>query len=539
MTRLPFDFDPGKLPDRPAGPPARRERQNPASQSPGTKVPGKDRHPAPASQSPGTPVPGKVPGKGPPPLTVAQAVDLIKQTLSDNLPTRLRLVGELSNLRDRRHWYFSLKDEHNVIDAVMWASDAAKLKFRPENGQQVLASGRIDFYGPQGKLQVYVTRLEPVGMGSLEQRFRQLCEQLRQAGYFDPAHKRPMPVFAQRLCVVTSASGAALHDFVQTARSRWPGVEILLMDVLVQGAEAPRAIARAIDQLSAAGPQLGIDAIVLTRGGGSLEDLWAFNEQIVAEAVYRCAVPIAVGVGHETDTTIAELVADLRCSTPTQAAERLVPDAPAEAHRLDQLDGRLSLAMRRMTQEHRRYVEALAGREMFRRPTQVVGWHARELDNLQRQLNAAATGRISRARQRVSELWRKLDRFEPRSRFALAQGRLVEVDRRLVAAGRHRLDAAARHLAALERQLEAVSPTNVLKRGYSYTSDQAGRLIRSVGQVSGGQRITTHLADGQFASRVEDGGSAPVPRQPARRPRRRRPPSGRADADGGLFDQLD
>lgn len=538
MSRLPFDFDPRKMPDRPPGPPARRERSRGAEDTgPPPSNTGHSNQP-PDNAAANAP-PRKSKTNDQPPLTIAQAVGLIKQTLADNLPTRLRVVGELSNLRDRRHWYFSLKDESNVIDAVMWASDAARLSFRPENGQQVVATGRIDFYGPQGKLQVYVTRLEPVGLGSLEQRFRQLCDELRQAGYFDQAHKLAMPGFAQRLCVVTSASGAALHDFVQTARRRWPGVEILLFDVLVQGAEAPRAIARAIEQLSAAGPQLGIDAIVLTRGGGSLEDLWAFNERIVAEAVYRCAVPIVVGVGHETDTTIAELVADLRCSTPTQAAERLVPDARAETHRLDQLAGRLSLAMRRMAQQHRRYVEALAGREMFRRPTQVIAWHRREVDDLQRQLESATAGRMNRARQQLTELWRRLDRFEPRSRFALAKGRLGELGRRLGAAGFNRLGAAARHLDALERQLEAVGPTNVLKRGYSYTTDEAGQLVRSVKQVRAGQQIATHVADGQFASRVarpSGDGTSPAP---ARRTPRRRRSADPADQAGGLFDQVD
>ncbi len=427
MTRLPFD--PGKLPKRDVGKPARRERARVAGSAAG------------ADEA----------------LTVTQVALLIKQTLATRLPPKLKVVGELSNIRDRRHWYLSLKDEENVIDCVMFASAAAKVAFRPEQGQQVVATGHLDFYGPQGRIQLYLDQLEPVGMGALELRFRQLCEELRAAGYFDDRRKKPLPVYPQRLAVVTSRSGAAWQDVIRTARQRWPGIGLCLVDVRVQGADAAPQIARAIAMLSARHERWGVDAVILTRGGGSLEDLWAFNERIVADALRDCRVPVVAAVGHETDTTIAELVADLRCSTPTQAAASLVPDQATEHQHLDQLGRRLRIGLVRHTQHQRARLEAVARHAWFRRPAEYVKRLKREMDQRQRRLGAAA--------------------------------RQASRDRR-------------RHVDALARQLAAVSPLRVLERGYSLTTDDEGRILRSAGQVRAGQMIRTRLADGRVDSRV-------------------------------------
>lgn len=455
MSRLPFD--PGKLPQRDVGTPARRERAR-----------GGDASTA---------------------LTVTQLTLLIKDVLATRTPQPLQVVGEVSNFRDRKHWYLTLKDAENVIDCVMFASAASKVRFDVEPGQQVVATGRLDFYGPQGRIQLYVDKLEPVGIGALELQFRQLCEELRAAGYFADERKKPLPAFPQHIAVVTSGSGAALHDVVRTARQRWPGIALTLVDVLVQGADAAPQVAGAIDALSNRYGELGIDAVILTRGGGSLEDLWAFNERVVADALLRCEVPVVAAIGHETDTTIAELVADLRCSTPTQAAAVLVPDRTAEHQHVAQLAQRLRLGLQRHAQHQRARLDAVARHEWFRKPEEFIARRKTELAELQRRVQADIT-------QHVAERRKYTD--------------------------------------ALARQLTAVGPANVLQRGYSYTTDAQGTILRKAGQVAPGQLIHTHLAAGQLASRVvDDKGDAPTP--PARPPRRRtRKPAGE-DQTGGLF----
>ena len=281
------------------------------------------------------------------PLTVSTVAAMVRGVLADYLPSKVRVIGEVSNFSGRSHWFFSLKDEQATLSCVCFASSTRRVGFPVADGLQVIATGRIDYYDAQGRLQLYVDKLEPVGQGALELRFRALCEELRTAGYFDPVRKKPLPVIPRRVAVVTSRSAAALQDVINTAGQRWAGCGLLLYDVPVQGDDAAPRINAALRALSHDGARLGIDAIILTRGGGSIEDLWAFNERVVADAVLECSLPIVAAIGHETDTTIAELVADVRCATPTQAAMTLIPDRRALAHQLDQLSGRLPLLLKR------------------------------------------------------------------------------------------------------------------------------------------------------------------------------------------------
>jgi len=242
MSRLPFD--PDRLPPADAGKSARRE----SARYGALKT---DR-----------------------PLTVSQTADLIKRVLADRTPSPVRVIGEISNFSERQHWYLSLRDDANVLNCVMWASAARKCDFSPRDGQEVIAAGRLDYYGPQGRLQLYIDGLEPVGQGALEQRFRELCDEFRQLGFFDEDAKQPLPPFPQRIAVVTSESGAALQDVIRTTKQRWAGCQLLLADVRVQGEGAADQIARTVRALSAQREALSIDAIILTRGGGSIEDLW-------------------------------------------------------------------------------------------------------------------------------------------------------------------------------------------------------------------------------------------------------------------------
>ncbi|HEX7009730.1 MAG TPA: exodeoxyribonuclease VII large subunit, partial [Phycisphaeraceae bacterium] len=290
---------------------------------------------------PPSPPPASPPASRARPMSVSEVAGLIRTALADHAPQKLRVVGEVSNFSHRQHWFFSLKDAQASLRCVCFASTIRRLRCRIEDGMQVVATGRLDFYDAQGHVQLYVDAIEPVGQGPLELQLRRLLEELRQLGYFEESRKKPLPLLPRRVAVVTSRTAAALQDVINTAQRRWPGCRLLLYDVKVQGEEAAPQIADAIDRLSRHGRRLGIDAILLTRGGGSIEDLWAFNDRRVADALYRCTLPVVAAIGHETDLTVAELVADLRCSTPTQAAMRLIPDRQALLQQLHHLTNRI------------------------------------------------------------------------------------------------------------------------------------------------------------------------------------------------------
>ena len=397
------------------------------------------------------------------PLTVSQISARIKAALADGIPGRVHVVGEVSNLSNRSaggHWFFSLKDAGAALRCVMFASKARQVRFDVRDGLEVIATGRVDFYDAQGNVQLYVDKLEPVGQGALELELKRLMAELRKLGYFDPATKMELPVMPRRIAVVTSRSAAALQDVINTAHRRWLGCRLLLYDVRVQGDDAAPQIAKAIRTMSRQGDRLGLEAIILTRGGGSIEDLWAFNERVVADAIFKCRLPIVAAIGHETDTTIAELVADVRCATPTQAAMTLVPDHAALEHQVAQLSRRLTLLTRRRFEHAQQRLLTAARHTMFRRPQNI----------------------LLPVRQR-------LDALDARLRPALPR----------------QLEAATKQLDALTRQLEAIGPGSVLSRGYSYTLGPRDKLLRSVHDVQSGDRLTTVLADGRVLSRVEDG----------------------------------
>jgi len=260
------------------------------------------------------------------PLTITQLAASIESAIKDSFPKKIRVIAEISSVTNRTHYYFTLKDQSATISAVLFASAAKRCRTLPAHGQKVIATGKLDYYAPTGRLSLIIDKLEPAGQGDLEQRYKALCQDLRARGWFDPATKQPLPIFPRSIAIITSATGAALQDVLDTAKKRCPAVSILIVDARVQGDQAKSQIANALNQISKQHKQLGIDAVILTRGGGSLEDLWAFNEPIVAKAIHNCPVPIVAAIGHETDTTIAELVADERAATPTQAAMKLEED---------------------------------------------------------------------------------------------------------------------------------------------------------------------------------------------------------------------
>lgn len=489
-------------------------------------------------------------------LSVSDLSALIDGALRERLAAPVRVVGEISNFTHRTHWYFALKDAASVVNCVMFAFRHRGTGFLPADGQRVVATGRIEYYKPRGQVSFTVDRLEPVGVGALELAYRALCEELRALGWFDQERKRPLPVFPRRIVVITSRTGAALQDVLDTCRRRCPAVRVALADTLVQGAGAAPDIVRAIRWVSANAERLEADALLLTRGGGSAEDLWAFNDREVARAIIECSIPVAAAIGHETDTTIAELVADARCATPTQAAMRLTPDRAALQEQIDLLSARLTADLRQRLSHCTAAVEALR---------RGVSGAVRE-----RQLHSGRTlARLSTALERCrpvavlarrrAELHEAASRLRAVLRAALnsadsAQSHRAPLLRRAIEVNLHRSSTA---VDSAHRQLELVSPLNTLRRGYSITVDAEGSVVRSITGVEPGKAISTRLVDGTLTSVVrgidsEDGlgagreetsvrtlpeTSGPAPAQPRSGRSRSRTASARDDSspEPGLF----
>jgi exodeoxyribonuclease VII large subunit len=463
-----------------------------------------------------------------PPLSVSEFTGLLRDTL-DSLGTH-RVAGEVSNFGEKGgHWYFTLKDAEANLPCVMWRDKARGVAFDMRDGVSVVATGEPSFYPKFGKAQMYVSDLRLKGEGSLQERLKALIEQLRGLGYLDAARKRPLPGFPTRIAVVTSRDSAAEADVIRTARMRFPGVGLLLVDVRVQGDLAAPQVAKAITLLDRNAARLAIDCILVARGGGSLEDLWAFNERIVADAAFaRRNVPIVSAIGHETDTSVLDLVADLRASTPTQAATILVPDAEALRERVSFLSGRLQQAGRSAIRDRREALLRLRNHPYLRRPDGAIAAARERLDRAAVGLVRAAERRLERERRELATAAARWRAIRPEARLARGVEALGRESERLVAALRRRVAGHRTLVAALERQLVAVGPESVLARGFSYTQRDDGSLVRSSADVGPGQRIRTVVADGSFVSEVVAEGEARSPRTP----KRPLPPS---DREAGLF----
>jgi exodeoxyribonuclease VII large subunit len=377
-----------------------------------------------------------------------------------------------------------------------------------------------------------VEKLTPKGAGALELAFRQLREKLQREGLFDPAHKAPLPRFPRAIGVVTSRTGAAVRDIARALRRRWPGAPVYLLNVPVQGAGAAEAIARAIALMDRCAAAWEVDTIILGRGGGSLEDLWAFNEEVVARAVYAARTPIVCGVGHEVDVTIAELVADVRAATPTAAAELAVPDRLEVARHVEVLDGRLRRCLESRYQSAVAAISSLERCSLFRDPMGLLRVLMQRTDELSHRLTACQHQRLGGSLRRLEPLANRLAALHPARLAERAMGRLEKLagrlawslggrakrsgdtlgalDSRLAAAHpRHRLALASQRLDGVAGQLEAMGYRSVLGRGFSVTRGQDGTILRSADQVWAGERLSTELADGTFTSRAEGGPAAP------------------------------
>ncbi len=412
--------------------------------------------------------------------------------------------GELSNCRvwNTGHLYFTLKDAAAQVRAVIFRSALRYLKFKPEDGLRVVARGRISVYEPKGEYQLICEHLEPHGLGALQLAFDQLKKRLQEEGLFDQGRKRPLPALPRKIGIVTSLDGAAIRDIIKVLRRRYANAHLIIRPARVQGEGAALEIARA---LRAIGRLPGVDVLIVGRGGGSIEDLWAFNEEIVARAIALSPVPVISAVGHETDVTIADFVADLRAPTPSAAAEMVVAAKDDFVSRIDRLHDRLGAVTRARVQGLSRRVHAIGGRPAFAGfPGRVAmrGRHAADLTHTAARVMRA--GIVARDR-RLQQLHRQLGLFDLRRRLSDIRTRLVSVEGRLTGAitrRGHRADAQLRNSA---RRLETLSPLAVLARGYAvcWTGDRT-RVVRDASDVARGDNVRVTLARGELTCEVRD-----------------------------------
>lgn len=390
-------------------------------------------------------------------LSITQLNEYIRGKMdTDPLLTQVAVRGEISNykLYPSGHHYFTLKDEGSALRCVLFKGNAVRLRFRPENGMKIIAMGKVSVYPRDGAYQLYCTGLTMDGVGDLYAAFEQLKKKLEAQGLFDPAHKKPIPKYPGTIGIITSSAGAAVHDMLRILRKRYPLSKVRLLPVRVQGVEAPGEIAAAIGY---ANHYRLADLLIVGRGGGSIEDLWAFNDERVAYAIYHSEIPVISAVGHEPDVTISDYVADLRAATPSNAAELAVPDQDALRQNLDAMSNAMVSSLSRQVKAARQHLKVLSASQALRSPTGYLEQRSQSVELLKNRLVAAQNQNITIARQRF----------------------IAQISK-----------------------LEAMSPLKVLTRGYSMAQTQRGEVVRSINQVELGERIRIRLSDGTISATV-------------------------------------
>jgi exodeoxyribonuclease VII large subunit len=427
---------------------------------------------------------------------VAQVRDLVEQEFGD-----IWVEGEISNFRPAPsgHLYFTLKDADAQLPVVLFRRQAMLLRFRPEDGLHVLVRGRVSVYEQRGQMQLVAETLEPVGAGSLQLAFEQLKERLKAEGLFDAARKRPLPMFPRCVGIVTSPTGAVIRDFVNIVTRRHSGLHIRLYPVSVQGESAPAEIEAALADLNSS--EL-VDLIVLARGGGSLEDLAAFNSERVARAIASSRLPVVSAVGHETDFTIADFAADLRAPTPSAAAELITEAQHKIAEHLATQSHRLERAARFQILQARQHLAHLPVSRVESRVTTLLYRIGQRLDDATGRLDAALTSLLRLLQNRIAELAAAILHRDPRQNLAHVRQHLADLRARLERSLERLMQSSTSRLGAVDARLRSLSPLAVLDRGYALVLSADGALIRSAAQIASGDQVTTRLADGEFTSRV-------------------------------------
>jgi len=437
-------------------------------------------------------------------LTPSSLNRLVRDLLGDALP-QVWIEGELSNVAKPAsgHLYFTLKDSGAQVRCAMFKLKAMSLRFRPVDGMQVLLRAKVGLYEPRGEFQLVAEYMEPAGEGALQREFEQLKARLDAEGLFAQARKRDLPRYARRIGVITSATGAAVRDVLSVLARRWPLADVEVLPVPVQGREAPPAIVKMLRKASASGRY---DVLLLTRGGGSLEDLWAFNDEAVARAIHASAVPVVSAVGHEIDFSIADFVADLRAPTPSAAAELLVPDAVAIDRHLRQLHQRMITLQQRQLQAQAQRVDHLLARLQTQQPQARLQRDHERLLHLQRRLTAVLREQSQLRHTRLERLHARLLAQHPSARLPLLARRLAEQDQRLRRAITYLLERQQTKLRHAGHALHAVSPLATLERGYAILLDAEGKVVRSTREVAADAKLRARLADGELALRVDTNG---------------------------------
>ncbi|WP_236040251.1 exodeoxyribonuclease VII large subunit [Marinobacter nauticus] len=446
------------------------------------------------------PVSTPYPDTRPRALTVSELNHQARHLLETSF-MQVWVEGELSGFSrpSSGHWYFSLKDQKCQIRCAMFRGANQRIRTLPREGDQIRIRGKVTLYENRGDFQIIVEHLEPAGLGALQQAFEALKARLQAEGLFDPARKKPIPATPRHIGVVTSPTGAAIHDILTVLKRRCPAIPVTLYPTAVQGEAATADIVRAIDRAQ----QHGLaDVLIIGRGGGSLEDLWCFNEEAVARAIAACPIPTVSAVGHEVDVTIADFVADLRAPTPSAAAEKISPDQQDWLRRLAEQQGRLGQSARRLLQRLDNQLGHLSAR--LRDPRRELLEKAQRMDELELRLNKAIRNRLDQQKQKTDYLLQRMSAQSPHRTLKTAREQTQRLEERLTLATRHQLRQKDERLQHIAQTLHVVSPLATLGRGYAIVKDDNDRIVRKAGDLETGSQITARLGHGSVAARVTE-----------------------------------
>src|SRR5246500_5313565 len=435
-------------------------------------------------------------------LTVSELTGRLRDLLARNF-TDIFVQGEISNCREAQsgHIYFTLKDDRAQIRCVFFKQQQRGIKFRPEDGLQVTVRGTISVYEQRGEYQIYVEKIEPVGLGALQLAFDQLKKRLQAEGLFDAARKKPLPLLPSRIGLITSPRGAAVRDVVRILTRRFPNVHLTVFPVRVQGEGAAQEVVKALKFFNA---KKFVDVLILARGGGSLEDLWAFNEEIVARAIFDSQIPVISGIGHETDFTIADFVADVRASTPSAAAEVVVQTRREFDRHVKSLQDALGEQMRYRILVLSRRVHELAGRRGFRRPLDLLRQQRQRADELTSRVALGLKAWLEQSRKRFTAAHLRIARFDFRMKIAALRLRLDKRSVELGTLAQRLLQKKRETLERLSLQLQERGPLKALERGYAIATDAAGNVLRSAEQVAIGDAVAIRLQRGRLETEVRN-----------------------------------
>ncbi len=436
-------------------------------------------------------------------LTVQALTKYIKRKFDkDPHLSTVYLRGEISNFKRHSsgHLYFTIKDEKARILAVMFSSSAQVLKFRPENGMHVLVQGEISVYESGGQYQIYIKDMKPDGIGELYLAYEQLKKKLEQAGYFDEANKKEIPKYPKKIAVVTSPTGAAIRDIITTIERRYPLGQVLIFPALVQGEQAATSIANAIKKANEYGD---IDVIIAGRGGGSIEELWAFNEEVVARAIYESHIPLISAVGHETDFTIADFIADLRAPTPTAAGEMAVPHVEELYERVLNRRLRLVKSYKNKIASEKAKLQSIMRSYVLRNPGALYNQKIEHVDRLVERLQRNTRMIIKHKQDGFSHIHNRLQRLHPSKRMIAETDRFKFLQQQLLKQMKDTVRRKEQKFVNIVTTLEALSPLKVMERGYSLVYNHEDQLVKSTKNLSKGNHITVHLRDGKAICQVE------------------------------------